>query len=80
MVGGGTRGRGWGKCVEKMNGDRGLMCAILSLQGGQRTSEQVLRAYITKKGVKMVQTTQRRGHYSSDQLSDCSSDISALHI
>lgn len=51
MVGGGMRGRGWGKCAKKMNGDRGLMRAILSLQGGQRTSEQVSRAFITKKGV-----------------------------
>lgn len=79
MVGGGTRGRGWGKCVKKMNGDRGLMRAILSLQGRQRTSEQVSRAYITKKkGVKIVQRVQRTGHLSSDQA-HCSSDISALH-
>lgn len=69
--------RGWGKCAKKMNGDRGLMRAILSLQGGQRSSEQVLRAYITKKGVKMVQPIQRTGHYSSDRA-HCSADISAL--
>lgn len=60
MVGGGMRGRGWGKCAEKMNGNRGLMRAILSLQGGQRTSEQVSRAYITKKGVKMVQRPENK--------------------
>lgn len=72
------RGRGWGKCAKKMNGDRGLMRAILSLQGGQRTSEQVSRAFITKKGVKMVQHIQKTGHCCSD-LAHCFSDISALH-
>lgn len=42
--------------MKKMNGDRGLMRAILSLQGRQRTSEQVSRAYITKKTKKQTES------------------------
>lgn len=37
-----------------MNGDRGWKHAIVSLQGGQKNSDQVLRAYITKAKPKMV--------------------------
>lgn len=50
MEGGGRdeKGKEWGKCVKKMNGDRGWRHATVTRQGGQKNSDQISRVYITK--------------------------------
>lgn len=50
-----------GEVCRKMNGDRSLKHAILSLHGGQRSSQQILSTYNTKR-VKLVQRVERAGH------------------
>lgn len=44
-----------------MNGDRGWKHATVSLQGGQKNSDQVLRAFIAKAKLKWCDIPRERG-------------------